>query len=135
VGFFFFFFFFLLAVFFLFCTSPSRHAVTSSNATTRIVGYELGVAPYRVEVATQTTAMVASIENPLKHVVFSPSVANMLTEKLQIATKHCVLYPPLYVQRVPTMSYRERMGDLSARVAQVCRRHCVAPLCASRGRR
>jgi alpha-pyrone synthase len=84
--------------------------VTSSNATTRIVGYELGVAPYRVEVATQTTAMVASIENPLKHVVFSPSVANMLTEKLQIATKHCVLYPPLYVQRVPTMSYRERMA-------------------------
>lgn len=82
----------------------------TSNATTRIIGYELGVAPYRVEVTTQTSAMVASIENPLKHVVFSPRVANMLTEKLQIATKHCVLYPPLYVKRVPTMSYRERMA-------------------------
>lgn len=84
--------------------------MSETAATTRIAAYELGVAPYRVEVSTQTSAMVASIENPLKHVVFSPAVAHMLTEKLQIATKHCVLYPPLYIQRVPRMPYRERMA-------------------------
>jgi alpha-pyrone synthase len=75
-----------------------------------ISAYELGVARYKVETSLQTDAMVASIANPLKFAVFSPSMAQSLTSKLQIATKHCVLYPPLYVQRVPAMSYQDRMA-------------------------
>ena len=71
---------------------------------------ELGVPAFEVESETQTQAMLDSIVSPLKHVVFRPALVRSLRDKLMIARKRVVLYPPRYLGEVTLGSYEHRMA-------------------------